>query len=107
MRTNRVIIKRPASEVREPPVRAVVFTSPSEPVMVREVELDPPGPGEVSVAIAAAGVCHSDLHVRRGDWRPPAPPGTGPAGPPPAKKARPRPHAPPTAPTPEARPVAP
>jgi len=54
-------------------VRAVVFTSPSEPVMVREVELDPPGPGEVSVAIAAAGVCHSDLHVRRGDWRVPAP----------------------------------
>src|SRR5258707_6633807 len=74
MRTNRVIIKRPASEVREPPVRAVVFTSPSEPVMVREVELDPPGPGEVSVAIAAAGVCHSDLHVRRGDWRAPSPP---------------------------------
>ncbi|HEX9551770.1 MAG TPA: Zn-dependent alcohol dehydrogenase [Streptosporangiaceae bacterium] len=54
-------------------MRAVVFTSPSEPVMVREVELDPPGPGEVSVAIAAAGVCHSDLHVRRGDWRVPAP----------------------------------
>src|SRR5712692_8234130 len=41
--------------------------------MVREVELDPPGPGEVSVAIAAAGVCHSDLHVRRGDWPVPAP----------------------------------
>ncbi|HEX9517790.1 MAG TPA: Zn-dependent alcohol dehydrogenase [Streptosporangiaceae bacterium] len=54
-------------------MRAVVFTSPSEPVMVREVDLAPPGPGEVSVAIAAAGVCHSDLHVRRGDWRVPAP----------------------------------
>jgi S-(hydroxymethyl)glutathione dehydrogenase / alcohol dehydrogenase len=54
-------------------VRAVVFTDPGEPVQVRDVELDPPGPGEVSVAIAAAGVCHSDLHVRRGDWRVPAP----------------------------------
>jgi S-(hydroxymethyl)glutathione dehydrogenase / alcohol dehydrogenase len=54
-------------------VRAVVFTDPGEPVQVREVELDAPGPGEVSVAIAAAGVCHSDLHVRRGDWRVPAP----------------------------------
>ncbi len=54
-------------------MRAVVFTSPSEPVLVREVDLDPPGPGEVSVAIAAAGVCHSDLHVRRGDWRVPTP----------------------------------
>ena len=54
-------------------MRAVVFTNPGEPVLVREVDLDPPGPGEVSVAIAAAGVCHSDLHVRRGDWRVPAP----------------------------------
>jgi len=54
-------------------VRAVVFTDPGEPVQVREVELDAPRPGEVSVAIAAAGVCHSDLHVRRGDWRVPAP----------------------------------
>jgi S-(hydroxymethyl)glutathione dehydrogenase / alcohol dehydrogenase len=54
-------------------MRAVVFTNPSEPVQVREVDLDRPGPGEVLVAIAAAGVCHSDLHVRRGDWRVPAP----------------------------------
>ncbi len=54
-------------------MRAVVFTNPREPVQVSEVDLDPPGPGEVSVAIAAAGVCHSDLHVRRGDWAVPAP----------------------------------
>ena len=32
-----------------------------------------PGAGEVRVRIAAAGVCHSDLHVRRGDWRVAAP----------------------------------
>jgi S-(hydroxymethyl)glutathione dehydrogenase/alcohol dehydrogenase len=54
-------------------MRAVVFTNPGEPVRVREVDLDPPGPGEVSVDITAAGVCHSDLHVRRGDWAVPAP----------------------------------
>ena len=54
-------------------MRAVVFTNPREPVQVREVDLDRPGPGEVTVAIAAAGVCHSDLHVRRGDWAVPAP----------------------------------
>ena len=54
-------------------MRAVVFTNPREPVQVREVDLDPPGPGEVSVEITAAGVCHSDLHVRRGDWAVPAP----------------------------------
>jgi len=54
-------------------MRAVVFTGPGAPVLVREVELAPPGRGEVSVAIAAAGVCHSDLHVRRGDWHVPVP----------------------------------
>ncbi len=54
-------------------MRAVVFTNTREPVQVREVDLDPPGPGEVSVDITAAGVCHSDLHVRRGDWAVPAP----------------------------------
>ena len=54
-------------------MRAVVFTSPREPVQVSNVGLDPPGPGEVTVAITAAGVCHSDLHVRRGDWAVPAP----------------------------------
>jgi len=54
-------------------VRAVVFTSSAEPVSVTHVDLDRPGPGEVLVRIAAAGVCHSDLHVRRGDWPVPAP----------------------------------
>ena len=54
-------------------MRAVVFTNPSEPVRVRDVDVDPPGHGEVAVTIEAAGVCHSDLHVRRGDWAMPAP----------------------------------
>jgi S-(hydroxymethyl)mycothiol dehydrogenase len=30
---------------------------------VEELDLDEPGPGELRVAIAASGVCHSDLHV--------------------------------------------
>lgn len=49
-------------------MRAVVFEDAASPVRVVEVELAPPGQQEVRVAIAAAGVCHSDLHVRRGDW---------------------------------------
>jgi S-(hydroxymethyl)glutathione dehydrogenase / alcohol dehydrogenase len=54
-------------------MRAVVFRDPSRPVEVTDVELDAPRPGEVRVRIAAAGVCHSDLHVRRGDWQVAAP----------------------------------
>src|SRR6185295_4437139 len=39
----------------------------SQPVTIEEVELAPPGPGEVLVKIRAAGVCHSDLSVVTGD----------------------------------------
>jgi alcohol dehydrogenase len=38
----------------------------SKPLRIREVELAPPGPGEVLVRIAAAGICHSDLSVIEG-----------------------------------------
>jgi len=35
----------------------------SRPLRVAEVELAPPGPGEILVRVAAAGLCHSDLSV--------------------------------------------
>jgi alcohol dehydrogenase len=35
----------------------------SRPVRIEEVELDPPGEGEVLVKVTAAGVCHSDLSI--------------------------------------------
>lgn len=35
----------------------------SRPLEVVEVELDPPGPGEVLLEMRAAGLCHSDLSV--------------------------------------------
>jgi S-(hydroxymethyl)glutathione dehydrogenase / alcohol dehydrogenase len=54
-------------------VKAAVFKGPGHPVEVTEVDLARPGPGEVRVKITAAGVCHSDLHVRRGDWDVPVP----------------------------------
>jgi NDMA-dependent alcohol dehydrogenase len=34
---------------------------------VEEIELDPPGPGEVLVKIGASGMCHSDEHLVTGD----------------------------------------
>lgn len=45
----------------------------SKPLSVEEIELDPPGPGEVLVKIAAAGLCHSDLSVINGDRPRPTP----------------------------------
>ncbi len=38
----------------------------SRPLAVEELELDPPGPGEVLVRVKAAGLCHSDLSVING-----------------------------------------
>jgi Zn-dependent alcohol dehydrogenase len=35
----------------------------SKPLEVVELELDPPGPGELLVRVGAAGLCHSDLSV--------------------------------------------
>jgi S-(hydroxymethyl)glutathione dehydrogenase/alcohol dehydrogenase len=35
---------------------------------VEEVELDPPQQDEVQVRIAAAAICHSDVHLIRGEW---------------------------------------
>jgi S-(hydroxymethyl)glutathione dehydrogenase/alcohol dehydrogenase len=46
-------------------IRAAVLRAPGE-VRVEDVELDPPRPGEVLVRVAAAGVCHSDVHLADG-----------------------------------------
>ena len=45
----------------------------SRPLSVETVRLDPPGPGDVLVAIRAAGLCHSDLSVINGDRPRPLP----------------------------------
>src|SRR5450631_4666257 len=38
----------------------------SRPLSIEEIDLAPPGPGEILVKIAAAGLCHSDLSVING-----------------------------------------
>ena len=45
----------------------------SRPLQIEEVDLAPPGPGEVLIRIAAAGLCHSDLSVINGDRPRPMP----------------------------------
>jgi S-(hydroxymethyl)glutathione dehydrogenase/alcohol dehydrogenase len=56
-----------------PAVKAVVYGGDGARAECREVELAAPKAGEVEVEIAAAGVCHSDLHVVRGEWDVPTP----------------------------------
>ena len=38
----------------------------SRPLSIEEVDLEPPGPGEIRVQIGAAGLCHSALSVSKG-----------------------------------------
>ena len=38
----------------------------SKPLVIEELELDPPGEGEVLIEMSAAGLCHSDLSVING-----------------------------------------
>src|SRR3954447_13542183 len=54
-------------------VRAVVLEEIGRPALVRELELIEPRAGEVRVRMLASGVCHSDLHVRDGEWDRPTP----------------------------------
>lgn len=54
-------------------VRAAVITAAGAPLEVRDIELAEPGPGQVRVRLAAAGVCHSDLSLADGTLRQPVP----------------------------------
>ena len=47
-------------------MRAAVLREPGRPVEIETVRLDPPRAGEVQVRVAAAGVCHSDVHLADG-----------------------------------------
>jgi Zn-dependent alcohol dehydrogenase len=47
-------------------MRAAVLREPGRPVAVERVTLAPPRRGEVLVRVAAAGVCHSDVHLADG-----------------------------------------
>jgi len=49
-------------------VRAAVLERPGSAIRIETLALDPPGPDEVRVRMLASGVCHSDLHVRDGEW---------------------------------------
>ena len=46
-------------------IRAAVLEAPGTEPRIEELTLDEPRAGEVLVRMAASGVCHSDLHVRR------------------------------------------
>src|SRR5919106_439207 len=47
-------------------IRAAVLEEFAKPLVIQEVELDGPKPGEVLVRLRACGVCHTDLYTASG-----------------------------------------
>jgi S-(hydroxymethyl)glutathione dehydrogenase/alcohol dehydrogenase len=47
-------------------IRAAVLEQFASPLIVQEVELAEPGPGEVLVRLVACGVCHTDMYTASG-----------------------------------------
>jgi S-(hydroxymethyl)glutathione dehydrogenase / alcohol dehydrogenase len=53
--------------------RVAVLRAAGQPATIEDLTLAEPRAGEVRVRLLASGVCHSDLHVRDGDWPRPTP----------------------------------
>lgn len=49
-------------------MQAAVVEQFGQPLVVREVDVPTPGPGQILVKTEACGVCHTDLHAAHGDW---------------------------------------
>jgi S-(hydroxymethyl)glutathione dehydrogenase / alcohol dehydrogenase len=54
-------------------MRAAVIERPGTPLVIEDLVLEEPREDEVRVRMLASGVCHSDLHVRDGEWERPGP----------------------------------
>lgn len=52
----------------ETTMKAAVVREFGKPLVIEEVTIPRPGPGQVLVRIEASGVCHTDLHAAHGDW---------------------------------------
>jgi S-(hydroxymethyl)glutathione dehydrogenase/alcohol dehydrogenase len=49
-------------------MKAAVMYGVNQPLVIEDVEVDNPRPGEVLVTTSASGVCHSDLHFMEGSY---------------------------------------
>jgi len=49
-------------------MKAAVVEEFGKPIVVKDLPVPEPGYGQVLIKVIASGVCHTDLHVRQGDW---------------------------------------
>src|ERR1700722_8357037 len=49
-------------------MHAAVVEQFGKPLVLKELDIPAPGPGQILVKTEACGVCHTDLHAANGDW---------------------------------------
>lgn len=49
-------------------MKAAVVREFGKPLVIEEMAIPDPGPGQILVKYEATGVCHTDLHAANGDW---------------------------------------
>ncbi|MGJ4950724.1 alcohol dehydrogenase AdhP [Bradyrhizobium sp. HKCCYLS20291] len=49
-------------------MKAAIVKAFGKPLVIEDVPVPVPGPGELLVKLKACGVCHTDLHAASGDW---------------------------------------
>lgn len=49
-------------------MQAAVCYEFGKPLVIEDLTIDPPQSGEVKVKLAATAICHSDVHLIRGEW---------------------------------------
>lgn len=49
-------------------MQAAVVVAFKQPLVLQEMDVPTPGPGQILVKTEACGVCHTDLHAAHGDW---------------------------------------
>jgi Zn-dependent alcohol dehydrogenase len=49
-------------------MKAAICYQFGQPLVIEEIEIDPPQRGEIKVKIAACAICHSDIHAIEGAW---------------------------------------
>src|SRR5437588_9381683 len=50
-------------------MRAAVCYEPGKPLIIEDIDIEPPQSGEVKVRLVATAICHSDIHALHGDWK--------------------------------------
>jgi len=49
-------------------MKAAVCRAFGQPLVIEDIDIAAPGPGEIKVKVAACAICHSDIHFIEGAW---------------------------------------